>query len=110
MFGLNQLDEMSRDQLYLVINRLKRKISCMNSDLIRFEIHLKKFHKYFDRFNETLGLKKELMGLIQDIELLNQLNGSRCWVTLEQVTKNGIEAAADTRIDTNIGCTADDSE
>ena len=85
MLSIHQLDELGREQLYMVINRLKRHISCMNSDMMRFELHLNKFKKYFERFNETIGLKDELADLIEDIELLNRLNGKRCKVSIDEL-------------------------
>ena len=88
MYPINQLDELGREQLYMVINRLKRQIYSMNSDFMRFEVELKKYFNHFRRFNQTIEICKELRDVIEEIEIVNKMNETRCGVSLEELAKS----------------------
>src|SRR5437762_2268617 len=87
------LCDLSRYQLYSMVNALRREVNCLANDLMRYQLLTKKLQKYltfFHQINETIdenSLKMQINSLIvtkscsidlkalNTTETCNQLNG-----------------------------------
>lgn len=84
----SDLDVLSREELYCLVNRLKCEINCLKTDLLRFKLLSNRYQKYFDYFNQinhNLIVNKDIINKIKD---LNELNKKYCFVSLNQMKVN----------------------
>ena len=84
------LCDLSREELYSIISRLKRENSCLETDLIRFRLLLNYFNKYFDYFNrvnEKITKNNEILVLINNIKALKYFD-ENCFVSVEKLPEN----------------------
>ena len=78
------LSQLSREELYSLVNALKRQMNCLSTDLSRNDLLLNKCHKCLTHLLNTKQIDFEL---IQELVDLIALNATESRVNCEQ--KNG---------------------
>ena len=89
------MSDLSHEELYSVINQLKRKINCLTTDLIRFKLLSNCYQKYFDYFNEMnekITSNNEVLVLINRLKALKSYdkNSVNCLVFVKQLNENDL--------------------
>ena len=100
-----ELDDLSRGQLYDVINGLKEENSCLKTDLIKYKYISNQYQKYFEFFiqiNETIASNEKVMDLVKDIKLFNSLTEKNCFVALKRLSDNHINETRVQRVDESV--------
>ncbi|XP_054162082.1 zinc finger protein 54-like [Oppia nitens] len=74
----DSLCDLSRYQLYSMVNALRREVQCLSSDLLRYQLFAEKYRKLLNELNENIGeigvefdedlrqMKQQLMSLSDD--------------------------------------------
>ena len=75
------LSQLSREELYSLVNALKRQINCLSTDLSRNDLLLNKCHKCLTHLLNTKQIDFEL---IQELVDLIALNATESRVNCEQ--------------------------
>ena len=86
-----ELDDLSRGQLYDVINGLKGEIGCLKIDLIKYKFVSNRYQKYFNFFiqiNETIVSNEEVLDSLKQLKLLKSLTERKCFVALKRLSDN----------------------
>ena len=101
--GFNQeLNYLSRGQLYVMIKELNEEISCLKTDLIKYKFVSNSYKKYFEflsQINETIPSNEEVLDLVKDIKLFNSLTGNKCSVILKRLTDNCLNESGVQRVE-----------
>ena len=77
MSSIHNFDNLSREQLFSSLSQLKRKNSCLKTDLIKCKLFLKCYEKYFNYFNEMnekITKNEEILNLINRLKAYKYLN------------------------------------
>ena len=87
-------DNLSREQLFSLLTELKRKNSCLKTDLIKCQLFLKCYEKYFNYFNEMnekSAENEEILSLIKRLKAYKYLNqnSDECLVSVNKISKKG---------------------
>ena len=94
-----ELSDLSRRQLYVMIEELKEEINCLKTDLIKYKFVSNSFRKYFDFFsqiNETIASNEEVLHSIKDI---NSLTEKKCFVALKRLNDNYLNESRVQRVE-----------
>ncbi len=70
-----ELKDLNRENLYSIINDLKRENNCLKTDLIRFKLLSNSYQKLFDKISEQIVFNNDILEL-KNIKLLNDFNKS----------------------------------
>ena len=88
-----KVNDLSREELKSFINQLKREINCLTTDLIKCQLIINNYQKYFDYFNETnekITTNNEILVLINRLKALKYFNENsfKCFVSVEKLSEN----------------------
>ena len=100
-----KIDDLSRGQLYVMINELKEEINCLKTDLIKSRFVSNSYQKYFEfssQNTETIASNEEVLDLIKDIKLFNSLTQKKCSVTLKRLSDNCLNESGVQRVEQNL--------
>ena len=86
----DHLYDLSREQLYSVINKLKRENSLLTTDLMKNKLLTNDYQNYFNYFNELnekITSNEEILVLINKLKALKDVNKISCFVSLKTLTE-----------------------
>ena len=88
-----KLSDLSREELYSVINQMKRQINCLETDLSKSQTFLKSYEKYFNYFNEInekISSNNEILDIIKRLKYIKQFNENslKCFVSVKKLSEN----------------------
>src|SRR6185437_5929713 len=75
------LSHLSREELYSLVNALKRLINCLSTDLMRYELISKKCRKYL---TDLLNVREINIHLTQELLKYIELNGKQSVISVTQ--------------------------
>ena len=86
MYSIEELSELSAEELYQLVNKLQRRVDCLTTDLLRFKSHFKLFYKYFDEIDENRETIDGLNDLIKQIKAVIDVNDNDLLVSVKKLT------------------------
>ena len=86
MYSIDELSELSAEELYQLVNKLQRRVDCLTTDLLRFKSHFKLFYKYFDEIDENSETIDGLNDLIKQIKAVIDVNDNDLLVSVKKLT------------------------
>src|SRR3984885_11810979 len=95
------LSHLSREELYSLVNALKRQINCLSTDLSRNDLLLNKCHKCL---THLLNTKQIDLHLIRELLDLIVLNGKQSSVCVNQPNDNQNDFTNISQVLPQIGC------
>jgi len=87
----HELQSFSRQKLYSLVNRQKREINCLKTDLLRFKLLSIRYQKcldFLENINEKYNEFKDYLEIRKEINDLNVINDKICFVSVNELQTN----------------------